>query len=207
MFHLLDDLMEAHLRSDVPLDAAVDVSFARPNREWSSTLNRPTVNVCLWGIGRDAARATSGVETVARNGAMVRRPVSPRVRVTYVVSAWSGDERDEHILLGRLLGSVLRHRTVPAEHVPTGLLPERGFVEMMLGGGEGNPVAEFWRSVDAPFHPGIVIDLSLPVELGGGVPVGPPVDSAEVRVSDTNRATRTSMRSRAFVEEGGPHPA
>lgn len=207
MFHLLDEALADHLKGDMPLDPSIDVTFARPDREWSAGLTRPTLSLYLWDVRKDTARSTGGVEQAQKNGVGIRRLALPRAKVVYFASVWAGEERDEHILLGRLLQSVLRTRVLPDEVLPPGLVPGGFYVEMSLGRAEGRAASDFWKSVDGTFRPGIEIELSIPVDLGLGVAVGPPTEGIETRTSDTREPTRTSTRSSrgtARLEES-PH--
>lgn len=198
MFHLLDDALERFLRDDVPLDASVDVSLDIPDREWSVALTRPTVNLCLFDVRRDSRRPGAGVETVQRGGRTVRRPVLPRVQVTYLLTVWAGDHRDEHALLGSVLAAILRNRVLamPDNDVVSGP------VDLLVADDVGAPV-EFWRTIDGRFRAGVGVQLLVPVETGLGTEVGPDVDVVEARVADRETPTRSSRRVRSFVEEPG----
>lgn len=195
MFHLLDEALADHLKADMPLDPSIEVTFARPDREWSAGLTRPTLSLYLWDVRKDSSRSTGGVEQAQKGGVGIRRLALPRAKVVYFASVWAGDERDEHILLGRLLQSVLRTRVLPGETLPAGLVPDGFYIEMSLGRAEGRAASDFWKSVDGTFRPGIEIELSLPVDLGLGVPLGPPTAGVETRTTDTNQPSRTSTRS------------
>lgn len=198
MFQLLDDALERFLRAEVPLDASVDVALEIPDREWSATLTRPTVNLCLFDVRRDSRRPGAGVETVQRAGRTIRRAALPRVQVTYLLTVWAGDHRDEHALLGSVLAAVLRRRVLP---VPDNA-SVAGPVDLLIADDIGAPV-EFWRTIDGRFRAGVGIQLLVPVETGLGTEVGPEVDVVEARVADRQTPTRSSRRVRSFVEERG----
>jgi hypothetical protein len=135
MLHLLDEVLETHLRNTVPLDRAIDVSFAIPDREWSTGLARPTISAYLWDIKRDDKRNVGGVELVNRGTTKMRRLVSPRVRVSYFLSVFTGDQRDEHVLLGRLLQGVMKSREISQDIIPVGLTTPGARIELAIGGG------------------------------------------------------------------------
>ena len=202
MLHLLDDAIEAHLRKAVPLDKAIAVSFAAPDREWSTGLTRPTVNAYLWDIKREDKRSVGGVELVGDGPTKTRRLTLPKIRASYFVSAWTGDLRDEHVLLGRLLQGLLRTRRMDSEVLPAEFDNLGAPVEITVGMGEGRVAKEFWGSLDGRFRPGIDLQVLLPVDINLGSEAGPPVESVEVTTLDSRRPSRHSNRVRSFVEEG-----
>lgn len=202
MLHLLDEVLETHLRNTVPLDRSIDVSFAIPDREWSTGLARPTISAYLWDIKRDDKRNVGGVELVDRGPTKVRRLVSPRVRVSYFLSVFTGDQRDEHVLLGRLLQGVMKSREIAQDIIPVGLTTPGARIELTIGASEGNIARDFWSGVDGKYRPGLDLHIIMPVDTGLGVEAGPPTTGVDIRTSDQRLPTRNSQRVRSFIEEG-----
>lgn len=202
MLHLLDEVLETHLRNTVPLDRSIDVSFAIPDREWSTGLARPTISAYLWDIKRDDKRNVGGVELVDRGPTKVRRLVSPRVRVSYFLSVFTGDQRDEHVLLGRLLQGVMKSREIAQDIIPVGLTTPGARIELAIGASEGNIARDFWSGVDGKYRPGLDLQIIMPVDTGLGVEAGPPTTGVDIRTSDQRLPTRNSQRVRSFIEEG-----
>ncbi len=202
MLHLLDEVLETHLRNTVPLDRSIDVSFAIPDREWSTGLSRPTISAYLWDIKRDDKRNVGGVELVDRGPTKVRRLVSPRVRVSYFLSVFTGDQRDEHVLLGRLLQGVMKSREISQEIIPVGLTTPGARIELTVGASEGIIARDFWSGVDGRYRPGLDLQIIMPVDTGLGVEAGPPTTGVDIRTSDQRLPTRKSQRVRSFIEEG-----
>ena len=206
MFHLLDEAIEAHLRKEVPLDKSIEVSFVLPDREWSTGLTKPTVNCYLWDIKRDDKRSVGGVELVGNGADKTRRLVLPRIRASYFVSVWTGDLRDEHTLLGRMVQGIMRTRRLDPAVVPKGLTAPNAIIETVIGVGEGRIARDFWTSVDGRYRPGLDLQIVLPVETGLGTEAGPPTYGIDIRTTDRNQPTRQSFRGRAYVEEIPPRP-
>jgi len=201
MLHLVDEAIGSHLRADVPLDPSIDVDFSLPDKEWSSGLTRPTVNVYLWDVQREAKGNKGGLEEVQREGQIVRRLPLPRVRLGYFVSVWAGEESDEHLLLGRVMRSALRSKAVANDLIPAGLVEPGTGLELSLGSQDRRLALDFWRNIDGRFRPGLELEVRFALDLGLETPAGPPVESVALSVEDTERPTRRSLRSRAFVEE------
>lgn len=201
MLHLVDEALTAHLRADVPLDASIDIDFSLPDKEWSSALTRPVVNVYLWDVQRETKGNKGGLEEVVRDGKMVRRLPLPRVRLGYFVSVWAGEESDEHLLLGRVMRSALRAKAIDNSLIPPGLVEPGTGIDLSLGSQDRRVALDFWRNIDGRFRPGLELEVRLSVDLGLETPAGPPVERVDLSVEDTERPTRRSVRSRAFVEE------
>ena len=201
MLHLVDEAITAHLRADVPLDPSIDIDFSLPDKEWSSGLTRPTVNVYLWDVQREVKGNKGGLEEVRKEGQLVRRLPLPRVRLGYFVSVWAGEESDEHLLLGRVMRSALRSKAVAAALVPAGLVEPGTSLELALGAQDRRLALDFWRNIDGRFRPGLELEVRMALDLGLETPAGPPVEAVELSVEDTERPTRRSFRARAFVEE------
>jgi hypothetical protein len=201
MLHILDEVLEAHLRNTVPLDRAIDVSFAIPDREWSAGLARPTISAYLWDIKRDDKRNVGGVELVDRGPTKVRRLVSPRVRISYFLSVFTGDLRDEHVLLGRLLQGVMKSRQISQDIIPVGLTTPGARIELSIGASDGNVARDFWSGVDGKYRPGLNLQIILPVDIGLGVEAGPPTTGVDIRTSDQRQPSRSSQRVRSYIEE------
>lgn len=201
MLHVLDDVLEQHLRKTVPLGRDIAVSFAMPDREWSTGITRPTVNAFLWDIRREDKRTGSGVELVGNGDAKTRRLALPRVRVSYFISTWTGDLRDEHVLLGRLLQGLLRVRRLDMDEMPPEFATLGSPIELLINTSETRASKDFWAAVDGKFRPGIDLQVILPVDPGFGTLAGPPTEGIGIKTTDSRQPTRQSERVRSYVEE------
>jgi hypothetical protein len=107
--------LETLLRDALPLPEHIgDVSFDPPSRTWAAQLSRVTVNLFLFGVGRSAQPPRPTAERTTANGRLERRPPLPMVELNYLVSAWAGNVRDEHELLGDVLGCIVTNQVLPA---------------------------------------------------------------------------------------------
>jgi hypothetical protein len=201
MLHLLDDAVNGYLRNGVPLDSTVDISFATPNKEWKQGITRPTVNAYLWEIKRDPRRSASGIEIVEEESVPKRRLLLPRVRVSYFVSVWTEDLRDQHLLLGKILESLLRRRVLPPEFIPEGLNTDGKSIEMIIGATEELFGKEVWATLEGGYRPGIDVQFILPVNVGLGQLPGKPNESIDLRTADQDRPSRNSQRVKSHVDE------
>jgi len=132
----------------------------------------------------------------------MRRLVSPRVRISYFLSVFTGDQRDEHVLLGRLLQGVLKSREISQDIIPVGLTTPGARIELSIGASDGNIARDFWSGVDGKYRPGLDLQIILPVDTGLGIEAGPPTTGVDIRTSDQRQPTRNSQRVRSYIEEG-----
>jgi hypothetical protein len=114
--------LEKLIREALPLPEHIgDVSFDPPSRTWAAQLSRVTVNLFLFGVGKSGQPPRPTAERTTADGRVERRPPLPMVELNYLVSAWAGNVRDEHELLGDVLGCVLTHQVLPPEFMSSQL--------------------------------------------------------------------------------------
>lgn len=183
MIQFVDEAIEALLRREVPLpEAAVDISFVAPDRAWGAAVSRPTVNVFLWDVRRNAALSSTGLGQRFTDGQhAVRRPKDPVIDLRYLVTAWAGDQRDEHQLLGSVLRCVLANSVVPQNTLPKPIAGSP-FVRLALATEDVRVPAEFWSSLDGRLKPGLQVVVTLPVSVFEWVPAGPPATAVSLGV-------------------------
>jgi hypothetical protein len=112
----VDDTLRELLVQKVPVDTtAVDIKFEMPNKDWSATVTKPTVNLFLYDV-RENRELRSNERTVTRTGnAGVETRAPVRVDLSYLISVWTTDVSDEHQLLGKILMTLLQFPLVPPE--------------------------------------------------------------------------------------------
>jgi Pvc16 N-terminal domain len=180
LIQFIDEAVEAHLRREVPLpETSVDISFAAPDRAWGAAVTRPTVNIFLWDIRRNTTRTTAGMAQQGADGQVERRPTNPVIDLRYVVTAWAAEHRDEHQLLGSVLTCILAHSSVAPDILPP-QLPTSSSLSLGLASEEARVTGEFWSSLDGRLKPGLQLVVSIPLDIFGWVPAGPPTASVGV---------------------------
>lgn len=147
---VIDAGLESMIRAEVPLPATVgDVSFDPPSGTWSAQLSRITVNLFLFGVGRSPQPPRPVVERVV-DGVRQRRPQLPMIELHYLVSAWAGTVRDEHQLIGELLGHFIEHQTLLPEHVQTTLASQ---IQLAIAPHDNNRAKDVWSTVGGTIKP------------------------------------------------------
>jgi hypothetical protein len=198
MLHLLDDSLEAFLRSAGPLPSSdVDVSFEPPNADWSAGLSRPAVNLYLWRLRRSVSDAAAGTELVEKNGTRYRRGPKPRMELGYLVTTWATDARNAHQLLGRVLNAFLTTQELPGQFLQGSLADIRPLPVLTLSKADDPPPSEFWVALGSRFQPGVELTVTATVDPEVLVETAPLPASIETVLTDTTQPVRTSRRHRA----------
>lgn len=182
MLQLIDQAMEQFLRSDVPLpEGAIDISFDAPDRTWGAAVNRPTVNLFLWDVKRNARFAQAGVsERTLENGRVERRPSAAVVDLRYFITAWATQGRDEHQLLGAVLQCLIGHPILPPAHLPEAM--GNGTISLTLAASDERKPGDFWSALDGRLKPGLELQLTVPVDAFAWMAAGPPTDAIAIGV-------------------------
>lgn len=196
MLQLVDESIEAFLRAAVPLDPAeVAISFDAPDRQWSAGISQPTINVFLFNIHRDLDRSLAGLEDVQRDGALVRRRPLPRIELSYLITAWTSELRDEHQLLGEVMRAILSCRHLGPPHLRSPLDRTDPLPTMTITAGGSKAQQDLWKAIDGQLKPGLDVTVALPVDTGLFEPTAPLPDEVQVTTSDRHRPRmRPSVR-------------
>jgi hypothetical protein len=96
----------------------VDVRFEAPTRAFVERLTRPTINLFLYDVTENAELRRNEFRTTRANGHVERRMAPRRIDLSHMVSVLTTEIEDEHLLLWRTLGTLLRYHEIPAELLP-----------------------------------------------------------------------------------------
>ncbi|HEX6031926.1 MAG TPA: Pvc16 family protein [Tepidiformaceae bacterium] len=192
MFDEVDESLRSLLVSDVPLDPAeVDISFARPAREWSSRLARPTVNLFLFDIRErtdfrdDALRVRE-----TGNGTITRERAPRRVDLSYLITAWTREPEDEHRILARLLACLYRNPKLAADHLQGSL--KDALLPVLLRAMSPDHLqksVDFWGVMDNELHAGLTWVVTAPLDAFAPI-TGPMVTTREILVGPMAKPER-----------------
>ncbi len=201
MLNLLDEGLEAFLRSEVPLARnGIDVSFAAPDRDWGAGVTRPTINLFLWDIRRNLSEREAGLPLMTESGRRVRRPPPPRVDCRYLVSAWTSETPDEHALLGAVLATLLRHDEIGAEHLPDPYSTVRPLPSLSVAASDAGDQSDFWSAVGGQLKPGLDLRITATIDAVAMGEAGPPVLQYDISV-EANGSVRSDRHFVAGADE------
>jgi hypothetical protein len=169
--------LEKYIRQELPLAEEVgDVSFDAPTKNWSAQLSRVTVNLFLY----DVARSNNPVRSITRrttdDGTNLRRAAQPMVELSYLVSAWAGSIKDEHMLLGDLVSRIIGIDALPTEFLSEALSSS---VAMSFGGDDRNKNREIWTGVGGQFKASFTLHVDVAADTFDWVEQAPPVERVE----------------------------
>ena len=203
MLHLLDDGLDAFLRAELGQPAAsLDVSFALPDREWAAGVSRPTLNLLLASVNPASPEGGAGIQYFEENGQPRRRPALPRMAFTYLVTAWVTDVRDEHRLLGVVLATLARPRTLEPAYLAEPLRSVVPAPTMRLDINASDP-ADLWPAIGGRYHPSLALVVTASVDPGASEPTAPPPVEVALTVVDRREPQRRDER-RVRVGTGRP---
>ncbi len=154
----------------------VDIKFETPNREWSASISKPTVNIYLYDIRENhQLRGTEWVVTRDENGKATRKKSPSRVNVAYLITVWTNDIADEHRLLWHVLQTLFRHPELPEEVLSGQLAGQSRAIKAATAQPDGlfNNTADFWSALNNEIKPSIsyVVTLPLDTEMAFTAPV------------------------------------
>jgi hypothetical protein len=165
----LDETLRQLLIEELPVkNGEIDISFHQPKREWSTRINRPTINLFLYDLRENPIlRQKQWERTVVKgNGAnLASHKQSPlRMDCFYMLTTWANEPDDEHRLLTRALLALSRFPLLPADRL-IGTLQNPPFdIQAHLANHDRltNP-AEVWSALDNEMRPSIsyIITLAL----------------------------------------------
>lgn len=171
----VDTALEQLVRTRLPLTEELgDVSFETPDREWAAKRTRITVNLFLYDVQRSAqpSRSLTRPATDGQQEPRTFRRPQPMVQLIYLVSAWAGGLRDEHLLLGDLVSLLAGQELIPPELTP----PALSSTVHLLFGDDRNAGREVWQAIGGTLRPAVQLRATVAADTFDWEPQAPAVD-------------------------------
>ena len=174
----------------------------RPRSGRRSSL--PTINVFLYDIREDPTRRDVFYEEVRNeDGRVIERRQPPRrMRLAYLLSAWTKRAEDEHRLLSRparLLPARRRAPTGSSRRLACRRRPPGDHPTAISSEG-ADQFSEVWGALGGELRPSIHLAVIAPFDVSRTLPVGPPVTETPritvVRPDDVIEAPPRGRRGR-----------
>lgn len=164
----LDEVLRKLLIREMPVkNGEIDIQFNQPRREWSSRLNRPTLNLFLHRIAENQKlRQTQPTWETRRNddGTVSQRRKPVRVDLHYMITAWATDPEDEHRLLSRALAALFRYDDLPADLLPDSLQDQPVPIPIMVAKqDELQDTSLLWSAMDNEMRPSVACVITVAV--------------------------------------------
>ncbi|MEO9139104.1 MAG: DUF4255 domain-containing protein [Jatrophihabitans sp.] len=177
---VVDEGLEHLFRAEVPLPEDIgDVSFDAPTGTWAAQLARITINLFLYDVARSGLPSRSMNHRIGADGRAQQRPQQPMVRLSYLVSAWAGNARDEHQLLGDVISCCAALSELPPKHI-TGELTSP--VHMTFADDERTRQRDIWSGVGGQLKPSFTLQANLAADTFGWTDSAPAVTRIEALV-------------------------
>ena len=181
----------------------VDIKYDLPSRDWASRLNRPTINLFLFDI-RENLRLR-GAEQARQfplpNGKVEVRRNPVRIDLRYLLTAWTKDPEDEHLLLSDALYTLLRNPVIPDQYASEQMKKQQfqTILDAAVYQPEHGPTekaTEIWGVIGNDIHAGFIVTVTITVDPYEPL-VFPQVSSVERNLGQTS-----PEGGRAIVEAG-----
>jgi hypothetical protein len=144
----------------------VDVRFEAPSDEFLHSLIQPTISFFLYDIQENTEKRETNMQTTRGNGKSERRMPPRRIDLFHMVSALSADPQDEHQLLWRILGTLMKYPQWPVEILPEAIKTTEPPITARLGNQQDSrPMLEIWNSLATRPHPALCYIVTAPLDL------------------------------------------
>lgn len=142
-----------------------DIEFDVPNREFTSRLTRPTLNLFLFNIQENRERGRGPWTTERSNGTGVTSRPPVRLDCSYMATAWSNEVEDEHRLLTGAARVFFRNPFL-TEAMLQGSIPTNLEIRTEVAQPAAmKDVIDLWSVLDNDLKPSIRITVTVPLEL------------------------------------------
>ncbi|MFO7698049.1 MAG: DUF4255 domain-containing protein [Anaerolineae bacterium] len=162
----MDKTLKRLLESELTHLGPPAISFAPPDGTFAP--GGPTVNLFLYDVqeNRELRRVEPVVER-KEDGTAIKRQPPARVECSYLVTAWSADAENVHMILGEVMQALLRHPVIEVEFLQGVLAPQKApLPTAVLQPGRLQSVGEFWQAMGgkprAALH--YTVTLAVPLE-------------------------------------------
>jgi hypothetical protein len=202
----LDETLKQLLIKEGGLDPAeVDISFDMPDREWSSKVSKPTVNLYLYDVHEKTELRRNDWQIEHANGRATKRKPPPRVDLSYLITVWTNDIADQHRLLGHLLAVLFRHKEYPEGVLQGKMKSVEWPIHTMVAQPDGvlRNSADFWSALDNQLKPSISYVVTVPVEVDLVIS-GPEVKTKVLQFKDRhNGPTEETVQISGIIHRKG----
>ena len=153
----------------------VDISFELPTGDWSSRLNRPTVNCWAYDLRENVKLRTMEMNTTTNGKVATKRFPPRRFDVSYLTTAWARRIEDQHQLLWRALGAIAQVTSLDVDHAEGVLRDQPYNLPISIANMSEHPVnlTDLWSVLDNQMHLGFtfIVTLALDTEIGFVMPL------------------------------------
>jgi hypothetical protein len=206
MISELDETIKQLLIKKGEIDpAAVDIQFKTPNREWSASISKPTINLYLYDIRENhLLRGTEFSISRDDNGKATKKKNPNRVDLSYLITVWTSDIVDEHHLLWNVLVTLFRYPELPGDVITGRLLEQEYTIKTATAQPDGlfNNPADFWSALDNEIKPSINYVVTVPLDLATSF-TAPVVSAKMIEFKPPDTEPERLVQITGIVHEAG----
>lgn len=167
MIGYLDDTLRNLLARDLP-SLEGKVYFDAPDRDFKPSI--PAVDLFLYDVRENLDLRSTEWQMERSNVTGTRWSPPVRVDCSYLITAWAGDIKSEHTLLGDVMRVLLRYptllRDLLADQLQDQFLP---LPTAVLQPGHLQSVGEFWQALDGKPKAALNYTVTIAVQPFGAV--------------------------------------
>jgi hypothetical protein len=164
----LDEALKQLLIKKSTMDPAeIEITFDTPNRDWSASISKPTINFYLYDIRENhTLRGHEWFIEKNRNNAVSKKNAN-RIDLSYLVTVWTNNTEDQHRLLWRVLSTLFSYPTIPSDLLTGDLARQDYPVVTSVAQPDGlfNNPSDFWAALDNEIKPSINYVVTIPLDL------------------------------------------
>lgn len=146
--------------------AETDIKFEMPDRQWSASVSKPTINMYLYDIRENHQLRTTEWVITSDNGKATKRKNPNRMDFSYLITVWTNDIADQHRLLWHVLLTLFRYSELPDDVLSGQLVGQPCPIRTSTAQPDGlfNNPADFWSALDNEIKPSINYVVTLPLD-------------------------------------------
>jgi len=196
----LDRSLERWLRSAVNLgQRSAEVSFEKPETEWSQRRATPLVNLYLYSLAPSESRNAASLRTVrTADGGYARQRDAPVMTARFLITVWSSDPAVEHDLLAKVAHLFTSSRGIPAEHMTPKIATLRPPPVLSTEPDPDITVAGLWQALDVPARLGTYLSVEMAVGEPEAQVTNDPPEIVEFTFENRRAPAARSARRRVF---------
>jgi hypothetical protein len=206
VFDALDESIKALLIKEIPVRKnEIDIVFDQPTDEWSGSISRPTLDVYLYDIeeNRQLRGAEQFSEKRLPDGSIEIRANPARVDLSYLITAWSKREQDQHHLLGLVMMALLRSPFMPGDCMAEGLRGHPVPITLSVAQlDDAKNWSDFWSTMDNKLRPGLTLRATLMIDPYRPV-ISSMVQSTEIQYQQKDSAPDELAYSKRYYVTAG----
>lgn len=200
MIEALDRSLEDWLRAAVNLgQRSAEVSFEKPEAEWSQRRATPLVNLYLYSLAPSESRNAASLRTVrTADGGYARQRDAPIMTARFLITVWSSDPAVEHDLLAKVAHLFTSNRGIPAKHMTPTIAALRPPPVLSTEPDPDITVAGLWQALDVPARLGTYLSVEMAVGEPEARVTNDPPEIVEFTLENRRAPAARSARRRVF---------